>query len=441
MSITSVRLQQFKCFADSGEVPLAPLTVIFGRNNSGKSSILQSLLLLRQTLESPEYGPRLDLRGPLYAAGSFADIVHQHRTCENLQMRVRIRHGVPEKTSTVDMEFASDEPQPPRLIRLRVENGDAPPLEICRSRGRGGPYAMSIDGVRQGTENDAIFRFPESGFFPLIGSEPPRVGRPSERRGEARMAARQALEALEKSLREMRTVGAFRQQPLRRYEYLGRPAQSADATGRAVMEALIEDSMRRGAQRGALVREVNRWLKVVGRVRILKLRRIAKVARIFEVRVRDDDSRRWANFADVGFGIGQAFPVLVEGLRTPEGAMFLVQEPEIHLHPDAQLHMADFLVSLARNGRRVVVETHSEHLLLRIRRRMLAKATSRSRIAPSEVSIVYVAKDTEGASSVRTLSVDELAQITDWPEGFMEEATDERMEILTKQAALADSRG
>ncbi len=441
MAITSIRLQQFKCFADSGEIPLAPLTVIFGRNNSGKSSILQSLLLLRQTLDSPEYGPRLDLRGPLYAAGTYADIVHQHRTRENIRMTFQIRHGAPATWATVDMEFASDEPQPPRLIRLHVENGDASPLEIYRSRGRGGPYAMQIDGQSQGTEREAIFRFPESGFFPLIGPEPPRVGRLSERREKARKAARTALGALEMSLREMRAVGAFRQQPLRRYEYLGRSSLSADATGRAVVDALIEDSMRRGAQRGELLQEVNRWLQGVGRVRILKLRRITKFARIYEIRVRDIDSRRWANFADVGFGIGQAFPVLVEGLRTPVGAMFLVQEPEIHLHPDAQLRMADFLVSLARNGRRVVVETHSEHLLLRIRRRMLAKATSRLRIAPSEASIVYVAKDREGASSVRTLNVDELAQITDWPEGFMEEATEERMEILTKQAALADSRG
>jgi predicted ATPase len=84
--ITSLRLKHFKCFQDSGDIPLAPLTVIFGRNNTGKSSILQSLLLLRQTLDSPEYGPRLDLRGLLYAAGTYADIVHQHRTKDKVVM-------------------------------------------------------------------------------------------------------------------------------------------------------------------------------------------------------------------------------------------------------------------------------------------------------------------------------------------------------------------
>ena len=86
MPIDKIRLRDFKCFADSGEIPLAPLTIIFGRNNTGKSSILQSILLLRQTLDSPEYGPRLDLRGPLYRAGSYTDIVHQHEAKQNVVM-------------------------------------------------------------------------------------------------------------------------------------------------------------------------------------------------------------------------------------------------------------------------------------------------------------------------------------------------------------------
>ena len=69
MPLTSIRVQNFKSFADSGEILLAPLTVIFGRNNTGKSSILQSLLILRQTLDAPADVARLNLRGPTYGAG------------------------------------------------------------------------------------------------------------------------------------------------------------------------------------------------------------------------------------------------------------------------------------------------------------------------------------------------------------------------------------
>src|SRR6185295_18688723 len=139
--------------------------------------------------------------------------------------------------------------------------------------------------------------------------------------------------------------------------------------------ALIEDSTRRGRRRGELVAAVNRWLREVGRVRLMPFRRISKPARLFEIRIKDTDSGRWPNFADVGFGIGQAFPVIVEGLRTPPRGTFLVQEPEIHLHPDAQLSMGSFLLDLSRHGRQVIAETHSENLLLRVRRLVAERDT------------------------------------------------------------------
>ncbi|MBI3467983.1 MAG: AAA family ATPase [Planctomycetes bacterium] len=412
------------------------MTVIFGRNNTGKSSILQSLLLLRQTLDSPEYGARLNLRGPLYPAGSYADIVHQHESKQRILMTfgVDLREG---RQGEAEFEFSSDEPQPPRLTSLKVRGQDIESLEFRRGRGAGGPFELWFDNQQIGGEKYANFLFPVSRFLPLIGPEPVRRGRPSSKRHESRRFARDVLEQLAVVLLSMRAVGAFRHQPERRYEYQGRLRGLVDATGVNVVNALFEDLTRRGRRRGELFRNVNRWLKSVGRVRLLPLRRISKSARIFEVRLKDIDSGRWANFADVGFGIGQAFPVFVEGLRTPEGGMFLVQEPEIHLHPDAQLAMADFLVSLARRGRRVVAETHSEHVLLRIRHSIVRTLSNGSVLRPDEVSIVYVDKSADGTSRARKLEIDELGQIRKWPTGFMEEATHERMAIMREMAARA----
>jgi len=440
MSICGLRLRNFKCFADSGSIPLAPLTVIFGRNNSGKSSILQSLLILRQTLESPEYGPRLDLRGPHYPAGTYADVVHQHKTTENVLMEFHLDFGGAKQPARVELEFTSDEPRPARLARLEVQGATAYALQIRRGRGRGGPYELLIGGNLRGGEKEAMFQFPLNRFFPVIGGEPRGPGRPSARREECRSFARRSLENLEGTVRNMRAVGAFRRRPDRRYEYQGRAPETIDAMGRYVVDALIEDATRRGRKRGDLLRSVNQWLKVVGRVRILPLRRISTKARIFEVRLRDIDSGRWAHFADVGFGIGQAFPVLVEGLRTAPGETFLVEEPEIHLHPDAQLGMADFLVSLAKSGRRVIAETHSENLLLRIRRSTLGTNSKKPALKPSDVSIIYVTTDPQGGSHVIPLEIDNMAQIKNWPEGFMEEASEERMAILKGIAKWSSRR-
>jgi len=437
MPISRIRLQHFKCFADSGDIPLAPLTVIFGRNNTGKSSILQSLLLLRQTLESPEYGPRLDLRGPHYAAGTYADIVHQHKTKQHVVMTFDVEFGVRGGPATIELEFSSDEPQPPRLSQLKVRHDSIDTLRIRRGRGRGGPYELLIGGKIKGGEKAASFQFPLKRFFPLIGEEAPRRGRPNKKHERSRMLARRVIQSFESTLRNLRAVGAFRKQPERRYEYQGRVPETIDATGRFVVDALIEDTARRGRKRGELFRSVNRWLENVGRVRLSPLKRISTSARIFEVRLRDTDSGRWANFADVGFGIGQAFPVFVEGLRTPRGETFVVQEPEIHLHPDAQLGMADFLVNLAKSGRRVIAETHSEHFLLRIRKSMLGNRSKKPVLDTSDVSIIYVTKSQDVSSRVVSLEMDKMAQIKNWPKGFMEEATVERMAILKGMAGTS----
>lgn len=440
MPLTGLRLSRFKCYADSGSIPIEPLTLIFGKNNTGKSSILQSLFLLRQTLDSPD-GPRLNLRGPLYRAGTYSDVVHQHLAKSHIEMRFDLKIGKTGRPTHIEIELASEEPQPPRFTRFTIKTDDIDTIEIRRARGRTGPYQLVIGEESQGNEKRANFSLPANRFLPLIGDEPPRVGRPNQRHDACRKFAREAIDEFERILGTFRAVGAFRREPDRRYEFQGRVPNRVDLAGDDVVNALIEDATRRG-RRGELFGSVNRWLKQVGRVRLRPLRRISEKARLFEVRVRDTDSGRWANLADVGFGIGQAFPILVEGLRTPPGAMFFVQEPEIHLHPDAQLAMGDFLLDLVTKGRHVVVETHSENLLLRLRRRLIESrynGRKRSTLSPDQVCVIYVAKNADGSSSARRLTVDQLGQIENWPREFMEEAMNERIELLNSTARNPES--
>lgn len=453
MALTSLRLQSFKCFHDTGYIPIAPLTLIFGRNNTGKSSILQSLLLLRQSIESPEYGPRLNLRGSLYDAGSFLDLSHQHVLKNKIKMHFRID---PDLSSSRSMQldlfrdtieqpavpieiifaFAADEPRAPCLSQLAVRATSTRSVEIRRGRGRFGPYTLYIGGEQKGNERKANFSMPVRRFLPLIGKTPPSRGRPNVNDARARMVARGAIEELGLMLTRLRAVGSFRQQPSRRYEYQGSGLEQVDTRGERVVDALIDDQTRRGTRK-QLLQSVNRWLIKVGRVKLRPLHRVSKSARLYEIRVQDTDSGRWANFADVGFGIGQALPVLVEGLRTPERGMFLVQEPEMHLHPDAQLAMADFLFELASSGRQVLVETHSENILLRIRRRIVETIgrTKGPVLDPGAVSVLYVDKEKDGKSTVRPMGLDTLGRVANWPSNFMEEATEERMALLEATAA------
>ncbi len=438
MPLTSIRLQNFKCFADSGEIPLAPLTVIFGRNNTGKSSILRSLLLLRQTLDSPGPGQQLNLSDRHFQGGAYQDIVHQHKIANDVTLHFSLNVPNDSRVRHVEIEFGSKRQSPPRLNRLKVGGpGSAQPLEFRRGKGAGGPFELWIEGKKIGLERRGGFAFGANLFFPIIGSAPPRVGRPNEANARSRKFGEGALTELQKIIQGVRAIGAFRQQPKRQYEFQGHSSQALDLAGQSVVDALIEDSTRRGKRRNSLLPSVNQWLRRIGRVRVQPLRQISRTRRIFEVRLKDTDSGRWANFADVGFGIGQALPVIVEGLRAEPGTTLLIEEPEIHLHPDAQLAMGDFLADLARSGKQVLVETHSENLLLRLRRLIVGgrRGGRNRRLDPSDVSIIYVDKDREGESHATRLSIDDLGQIKGWPEGFMEEATEERLQLLKSMSS------
>jgi predicted ATPase len=242
---------------------------------------------------------------------------------------------------------------------------------------------------------------------------------------------------LEGRLEGLRVVGPFRAPPERHYEYRGATPPTSDTAGRDIVNALIESSTTRGETRGVLLRGVNRWLEKVARVKLAPLKPMDKAKKLFKVELRDTESGRFANFADVGFGIGQALPVIVEGLRTPMLGTFIVQEPEIHLHPDAQLAMADFLIELARSGRQVIVETHSEHILLRIRRRLLADQG----LSADDVSLIHIGKDASPGGKAVPLKLDDLGQIENWPSGFLQEANSERMALLEEMAAKVEASG
>lgn len=466
MPITSIRLKNFKCFADSGEIPLRPLTVIFGRNNTGKSSILHGLSIFCQSLDSMQGArgslARLNLDGSLHMAGSYSDCVHKHDMKKRIRVIFGIQYLAPSRPWSgrrfaprvasfhrvmsnnirgyIHFEFGQDEPQPPLLMESLVEipEGKLAPVHWSL-RKREGRY---IPMLRVGKSDVSISDYVLNDSGPYFGNANPYLSNVSryweEKPNRLPLGiAEKVFDELRDHFQRMRAIGAFRQSPLRRYEFQG-SSNLPDPAGANVIAAIIADSLREGrAERNRLLKAINQWMDRVGQVRLMPVRRISKIARLYELRLRDTDSGRWANFADVGFGIAQALPVIVEGLRTPEGAMFLVQEPEIHLHPDAQLAMADYLVGLVKARRGVIVETHSEHMVLRFRNLLLSNARngrSAPKLKPEEVSFVYVDKDKTGKSHARALELDNLAQFKDWPKDFMEEASRERLDILEKMA-------
>jgi hypothetical protein len=120
------------------------------------------------------------------------------------------------------------------------------------------------------------------------------------------------------------------------------------------------------------------------------------------------------NLVDVGYGVSQALPMIVDCVREPEGGTFLLQQPEVHLHPRAQAELGSFLAVLAKEQRkRFVIETHSDYLVDRIR----MDIRDRKFLKPDDVAILYFERD-NGEVRIRPLEIDENGNLVNVPAGY-----------------------
>lgn len=131
------------------------------------------------------------------------------------------------------------------------------------------------------------------------------------------------------------------------------------------------------------------------------------------------------NIVDVGFGVSQVLPILVEGLTIEDGATLILEQPEIHLHPKMQMDIADFLVMIALQGKNLVIETHSDHIINRIVRRALEDDGLRDMIR-----IFYVEKTPDGNSNLSEVRIHESLGIDEAPEGFFDQYASETEKII-----------
>ena len=115
----------------------------------------------------------------------------------------------------------------------------------------------------------------------------------------------------------------------------------------------------------------------------------------------------------MGFGVSQILPALVLCFYVPEGSTVILEQPELRLHPSVQAGLADvFIDAWERRNVQVVVESHSEHLLRRLQRRIAEEAISQDDVG------LYFCKEDDGASRLDTLEVDQVGNISNWPQDF-----------------------
>ena len=217
---------------------------------------------------------------------------------------------------------------------------------------------------------------------------------------------------LEQNLTNLFPLGPFRRPPERWYIYSGTKPQDVGFKGELLPDLLFRNPN--------LVSKANTWLEHLKIGYQLKVRPVGgSVSDLFEVRLFDTrrDTPVDVGLSDVGFGISQILPFIVQSLGS-QSKIISIEQPEVHIHPKLQADLGDLLADTIRESLRnqFLIETHSEHLVLR-----LQKLVREHQLEASDVSIIYVSRQMEGAKVQKLQFDDEGNFVDDWPGGFFPE--------------------
>ena len=203
--------------------------------------------------------------------------------------------------------------------------------------------------------------------------------------------------AIRGALTDLDYIGAMRQAPQRTYYQTGTAGTKIGPFGENWPGLFAVDASRAPSER-RIVPEVTRWLADAGLAGDVRLNYLSD--RHYEFQVQHPSTKEYENLADVGQGNSQIIPVLIGGFQLSRGSTYLIEEPEIHLHPRAQGQFGDFLMQLRHRMVSTIVETHSEYLILRLQQHVAA-----GRLDPRDIVFYYVSVKA-GKKGVRRLRLD-----------------------------------
>ncbi len=367
--IRRLYLDNFKCFAEQ-ELRLEPLTILAGANASGKTSVLQSLLLLRQSYDAGRLqAGELLLSGDLISIGVARDV------------------------------FAATAKTPQMLLEVEDDDGVRERFRFAYETGQGDAYVLAPPDAERSEIacKSSLFRRP----FAYLCAERvgPRLTYPMDSRSSR--------------LRNVGTAGQFWASCLATYGDDPLPNPGLEYPG-SRQEGQI-----------SLNNQVKLWMRQI--VPELEIE-VERLVRTDAVRI---GLRNQGNVTDylrppnIGFGISYALAVVVAVLASEPDSVLLLENPEAHLHPFGQSQLGNFLARAAAAGLQVLVETHSDHLLNGAR-----VAVKREHLLPSQTAVHFFSAPSGDDPRVQSPRLDKDGRIDLWPRGFFDQAEQDLLELL-----------
>ena len=434
-----LRIQGFKGWKDTADIELAPITVLFGGNSSGKSSIGQFLVMLKQTIQQSDRKTVLYLDGEKSSVslGTPMDIFYNH----DLKSQIRFSYmwDIPEKHTlnnegkkkyqynkiefegAIGVENTDTQLLQVNNVEYKLYDNEKEVAEFKMGRnyeeGKGYSYDLESEGY--------ILRRKQG--RPWILSEPVKFyGFPDVATASYQNAGfLQDLNLHHENLfSSLYYLGPMRRKAKRIYTWSGVSPESVGDDGSNAIAAILSSNNNKRmlnfkrCTKKPFLGIIAEEMKKMGLITEFVIEKIDN-RQEYDVKVKIKGSSSFVNIPDVGFGVSQVLPVIVELFYAPENSIIFIEQPEIHLHPAAQAQLADVIIdaiNMSENGNKrniqIILETHSEHLLRRLQRRIAEKKLDQEQLR------AYFANNNNNPPVLEQLEVDEYGNIKNWPKDF-----------------------
>ena len=435
----SIRLKNYRCFRDEQSARLAPLTLLVGDNGTGKTSFLAMIRALWVAFFDSRFP---DFKEEPYDLGSYDEIAHrrggrggradgfeagfsdrygQRRENEKFTFDVRFdRSGsapVPVKTRIADKDA---------WIESGFASGESLKVRIGTNRGAWeSEITPELEDTYMMGERSAIPRQLPIWFYAGGGLGMNPIGNSPESSQEDIGKAQKLDQSRWRPFSRPFASAPVRSKPRRTYD----PSRVVSDPEGDYIPMYLADMYFRDKKAWARLKDgLERFGREAGLFDEISVKGLGRSGSVpFQVQVRKFGGGLkgpWRNLTDVGYGVSQALPLMTELLREGgEDGLFLLQQPEVHLHPSAQAALGSLFCRTATRDRQLIVETHSDHLMDRVR---MDVRDGVSKLKPSEVSILYFQRNALDVK-IHSLEIDGEGNILNAPDDyrrfFMEEVT------------------
>lgn len=465
--LKSISLENYKCFKEKTDIDIAPLTVLCGVNSSGKSSILKSLLMLKQSFENTVTTDSMSFNGEYVDNGSFNEILSYGSEEKNFTISDTFEIKKLNKNITKDVtdlrdlrklyyntqiqkflinysiqvissgeSFYSNKINKINIGIIAYTNNSNISSSITFEKNKGkSTYDIKVSNIPdvsgqfgsfdissatcyfRGMTLNSIYKSSMSNdvklFIPTIVS---------------------IFSIIPSQYQKIKYIAPLRENPKRRYitdkfvndvglsgentPLLLKRIKNKDWSG--IIAPNNEDNFyevnENNIYKVNFSMLLNSWMNYLG---------------LGEVKLDDTKSElvrvkiNKSNIADVGFGVSQVLPILTEGISMSHSQTLLLEQPEIHLHPKMQMKMADFLLSLCMQNKSIIVETHSDHFINRIIRRYMEDEKNRKYI-----QIYFIDNDDSDTSKIEPITISEVDGAMCENENFFYQFASETSKII-----------